>query len=795
MVQRYPYTTPAFRTLEDSLECAIRAIPPLWPLSSSVAVNPFLGQSQETLAQTAARLTRITEISVTMPRAWYREKIAAGAITKADLIAAWSDAPDMLRPATVSDLQRAITAEITSPSPLPTVAELAQTPSGKNWPALFQERFGAWAGSYFDQGQAHWPAPREQGAYPCWRAFSIHDLTPEISGLADFARHVADAPESAIAAISRAVETLGLRANGMETYFHQLLLTMGGWAQLARYEHWQAELSGRSNRTLVDFLAIALLWEEALFLRYRAQIGLAWSNTCWHQAQTISATAEIIIDSILQEALERAAQRELAQTLAHSAQDPNLPALFQAAFCIDVRSEVYRHALESLAPNVQTKGFAGFFGLPVMHYPLGSTIPESRLPVLLNPRLSSCSGAELPQFSIKARAVRAWGRFKMAAVSSFAFVEGAGHLYIAMLLRDGLGLSGRSRGLEPAPCFRPDVDVPARVEMAASVLRAMSFTSQFAPLILLLGHGASAVNNPHTNALHCGACGGHPGDVNSRLLAGILNDLDVRKGLRERGIDIPPDTLFLAGLHDTTTDHVTLFPDGAPNSHASQIAAIQTLLDSAGAIARRKRSLNIPGSGTERGMLKRSRDWSQTRPEWGLAGCQAFVAAPRSRTRGRDLHGRVFLHDYDWRQDQGFKVLELIMTAPVVVASWISLQYYGSVVAPRVFGAGNKLLHNVTGGIGIVEGNGGNLRGGLPWQSVHDGARLMHEPLRLTVCVEAPRDALTEILSRHGNLRELFDNRWLHLFALDDRGQMAWRYRGGLKWEAFNEAALNPKAA
>ena len=122
------------------------------------------------------------------------------------------------------------------------------------------------------------------------------------------------------------------------------------------------------------------------------------------------------------------------------------------------------------------------------------------------------------------------------------------------------------------------------------------------------------------------------------------------------------------------------------------------------------------------------------------------------------------------------------MTAPVVVASWISLQYYGSTVAPDTFGSGNKLLHNVIGGIGVVEGNGGTLRAGLPWQSVHDGERYAHDPLRLSVCIEAPREAMTDILRRHDGVRALFDKRWLHLFALDENGQMAWRYAGGLKW-------------
>jgi uncharacterized protein YbcC (UPF0753/DUF2309 family) len=132
------------------------------------------------------------------------------------------------------------------------------------------------------------------------------------------------------------------------------------------------------------------------------------------------------------------------------------------------------------------------------------------------------------------------------------------------------------------------------------------------------------------------------------------------------------------------------------------------------------------------------------------------------------------------------------MTAPVVVASWISLQYYGSVVAPELFGGGNKLLHNVAGGIGVVEGNGGLLRGGLPIQSVHDGERFVHEPLRLSVLIEAPREAMSEILSRHSGVRELFNNGWLHLFALDDQGRMAWRYRGDLEWEGMASTPAEP---
>ena len=185
---------------------------------------------------------------------------------------------------------------------------------------------------------------------------------------------------------------------------------------------------------------------------------------------------------------------------------------------------------------------------------------------------------------------------------------------------------------------------------------------------------------------------------------------------------------------------------------------------------------------TWRTISARAANWAETRPEWGLAGCAAFIAAPRAATAGKDLGGRAFLNSYDWTKDEGFGGLELVLTAPVVVASWISLQYYGSSVAPDVFGGGNKLIHNVVGGVGVIEGNSGRLRAGLPWQGVHDGEQLIHEPLRLSVMIEAPREAILEVLENHPNVRELFDNGWLHLFSLKD-GRVDARYRPGLKFE------------
>lgn len=783
--------------LDEAVNRALRAIPPLWPLASSVAVNPFLGQTDQDLATVSARLERVAGVAATMPRSWYLAQITGGHITQADLSAALASAPPELRPASLAELTSRAQAPRATAEALPSIASLAAQISGIDWPGLIAERFGAWAAGYFDQGQALWAAPRGRGAYAAWRSVATHDLTPEIAGLAGFATYVSEAPETASSAISRMVQRIAMPEASLETYFHQMLMTLGGWAQYARYLLWQAELGGADDPTLRDFLAIRLLWEEALFDRYGQPLADRWQEVMAAHARPVTPTADHILDAILQDAADRATQRGLAETLSRPGRPtPNSRPALQAAFCIDVRSEVFRWALESVHPEIQTLGFAGFFGVAASHRSFASDVPEHRLPVLLNPALTTRSGgpddAAADQAArFKARAKRAWGRFKLAAVSSFAFVEATGPVYATKLVCDALGHGTRTAAHaaspnDPAPRPDPSLDLATKARAAETVLRAMSLTANFAPLVLLAGHGAHVVNNPHASALHCGACGGYAGDVNARLLAALLNDPEVRAALAPRGIDIPADTLFIPALHDTTTDSVTLYTQDHPAARTRpEIRQVTSWLEAAGVIARGERALRLPRATSGASLFRRSRDWAETRPEWALAGCKAFIAAPRPRTAGKSLEGRAFLHDYDWTIDRDFEVLELILTAPVVVASWISLQYYGSTVAPGVFGGGNKLLHNVTGGIGVVEGNGGVLRGGLPWQSVHDGERFVHEPIRLSVCIEAPRDAITTILQRHTAVRALFDNRWLHLFALDDAGRIAWRYAGELQWTAM----------
>ena len=773
----------------EAAETALRSVPPQWPLAATVAVNPYLGHIGRCLAETSARLERTAGVRATMPREWYAARVADNHISGADLAEALQVGPDGLP--NVAALKAAPPRD--APARVPTVADLAATVTGTDWPGLVAERIGHFAAGIFDAGQALWAAPTSGGAWAGWRTQGHYDLTPEIAGLTGFARFVAATPHTAEDALVEMVARLGLSEDALVIYFETLLADLGGWAQLARQRQFEAELDGRDDRTLFALLTVRLVFEAALHDHCGRAIAAPWADAIARHAAPCAPTLDDRIDAALQEATERSHQRRIAALLAADATPAPItrPAL-QAAFCIDVRSEPYRRALERMDERIETLGFAGFFGLPVAHQGFASDVVEKRLPVLLNPTLATRSGPGRDDPRDRsaryvARAKRAWGRFKLAAVSSFAFVEAMGPVYVTRLLRDALRWQGKPASGDPQPTVALALD--ERVGVAARVLSAMSLTERFAPIVLIAGHGAHVTNNPHASALQCGACGGYAGDVNARLLADLLNEREVRAGLEERGIAIPPDTRFIAALHDTTTDSVTLYDleDVVPGSpHTLPIAHLRQWLDAASA---RARAARLPAASEGR-VMTRARDWAQTRPEWGLAGCAAFIAAPRYRTAGRPLEGRVFLHEYDWRRDEDFAVLELILSAPVVVASWISLQYYGSVVAPEVFGAGNKLLHNVTGGVGVVEGGGGTLRSGLPWQSVHDGARFVHEPLRLSVYIEAPREAIGRILALHPDVRALFDNRWLHLFALDDRGAVAWRYAGDLGWTPETPAAV-----
>ena len=215
------------------------------------------------------------------------------------------------------------------------------------------------------------------------------------------------------------------------------------------------------------------------------------------------------------------------------------------------------------------------------------------------------------------------------------------------------GLAGEFGTLRPHLALVDD-DPAEAAAIGHRVLTAMGLVDGFAPLVMLCGHGSHSENNPHAAGLECGACGGQTGEVNARVLAALLNNAAVRHDLASLGVHVPDGTWFLPALHDTTTDTVELFDtDLAPSSHRGRIEQLSTLLATTGQRARAERAGALGLSAIaddpmqlEQRVFERANDWSQVRPEWGLAGNAAFVIAPRWRTRHLDLGGRCFLHDY-----------------------------------------------------------------------------------------------------------------------------------------------------
>jgi uncharacterized protein YbcC (UPF0753/DUF2309 family) len=449
--------------------------------------------------------------------------------------------------------------------------------------------------------------------------------------------------------------------------------------------------------------------------------------------------------------------------------------------------------------QIQTFGFAGFFGLPIEHRIPGLGGSQARCPVFLVPPLRSSdskSGIEASEFDqlilqrVDAReSKRTWKRFKEAASSCFTFVETIGLSYGVELVKDAFGFSSKSSRDKGAPGFLDKLSTADRASLAEDILKGLGLLENFARIVLFCGHGSATKNNPYASGLDCGACGGHVGDANARLAAALLNQADVRTELSERGILIPSDTVFIGGLHNTTTDEVSLFDYEAADARLIEQLAVS--LDQAGLLCATERSARFGEAAEQSNIVSavrsRSRDWSQVRPEWALAGNAAFIVAPRIWTAEANLQSRAFLHEYSAKSDPKGTVLESIIAGPMVVGSWINLQYFGSSTDNAHFGSGHKSIHNVVGGVGVALGNEYDLRPGLPFQSVHDGEKLIHEPLRLHACIAADTKILDGILERQDHVRHLVENGWVHLIALGEDGKQWARRQSDGTWKQCAE--------
>ena len=824
-------------------------VAPYWPLTTFVAVNPLGGLTDQSFAAATEAARGWFSARTHLPLAAYRAEHARGAVTDGDLDRAIrrhrpevvSQPPIVLGGVRVDPIELVRWDLLHGP-----VADVTPSRRGDTLAVGLDDIVTGWCAAFVDEAHTPWQMPgRERGFYRAWLAVAGHDRRLAALVGDDGRARLAGLPDDPTELLDVVLRSRGVDADDRVAAIRTWILRTPGWAGFARWcDDWApADRTGPRLR-MVDLAAVRAavdhLAPEQLDLGNPITNPITDPFSAPHElvqerVDAVARTFSIedgqrgVVEALLSETSEadRAAiwlsahewnfRDRLLARLSPPGDAPSEPstsdgrAAAQLVFCIDVRSEGFRRRLEALGAY-ETYGFAGFFGVPVRWRPLGSPTAQARCPVLVSPRHEVAEVAVeddatyLSTCSATAGLHDAFHAAKGGIASPFALAESAGWFAGPVAAARTLAPSRTSLDTRSAtrrwwkrrPRTAPVIDENAGSELrtglpleertlfAEAIVTTIGM-AEFAPIVVLCGHGSRTVNNPHASSLDCGACGGAPGGASARVAAAILNDSEVRAGLLDRGISIPADTWFGAAEHDTTADTVTIFePDSMPDPTRPLVEALQRDLDAAGATHALDRAQRLPGPADR--VRDRGRDWAQVRPEWGLAGNAAFIIGPRSITADHDLRCRAFLHSYVAERDPDGVALETIMTAPLVVAQWISAQYYFSTVEPEVFGAGDKMLHNPVGGVGVVVGQSGDLAVGLPMQSVMLGEQRAHDPLRLLAVVQAPLERIEEIILRNSGLRQLVEGEWIHVVARPTEHD-AWSFRvpsGG--WEPWHLA-------
>ncbi len=750
-------------------------VPPLWPLQNVIAVNPFMGLTHLPFA------SAIHKMGLALGRA-----------------AVWP-----ANPPKTHGLSESLH-PTNQPQPPLTFAGFCDRKLATSWDTFIVDEISSFCAARFDLGLARWRADfSSQPLYTAWKQFAALDCTGRLSGFGDMRAMARSLPRNPLDFIHHVMTQLQPALEAQPLFFYASLMSVAGWAGWLRQLAWPETPDAGQHNSLIDLLAIRLAFDitllqkpaaTALVPAWRQYLALTVKDC---DAPTNPTTNDLMAtlrtqETAFQDRLFKGIQAHAANVTDVSARGAR--ATVQAVFCIDVRSEPYRRALEAVLPGVQTLGFAGFFGFAVNE--VAQTV-RKQYPVLLT---SDLYVASKPKQSQAAQALgnglaAAWKAFKGSTLSSYAFIEAAGTAFLPTLIGHSWPTNKGKIRSQNAPDLILDNPHPGlsltlqqQTRLAKGALTNMGLLKNQARLVLLCGHGSTSTCNPHATGLDCGACGGNTGEFNARLAAKVLNAPQVRTELLAAGITLPEDTWFVAGLHNTTTDVVELFDlQNTPESHSKDLQSLLQSLRQASDLTRRYRAqsmgLEARAPKLAANITRRANDWSQLRPEWGLVRNAGFVAARRDMTRGINFAAECFLHEYDHTLDSTGGVLELIMTAPLVVASWINLQYFSSTLWPDQLAAGTKTLHNIVANIGVLEGNGGDLRPGLPLESLHNGREWVHIPRRLSAIIAAPRSMVDTVIQKHQLVRDLVDNRWINLFATEDEGRNFYRYTGECTWQ------------
>ena len=778
------------QNLLNSLDEASKVIGKTWPLYTFVASNPLSGYENLPFNEAVSSGQKHFNANAFPEAKLYRQALGNGGINREVLLKLLKE-----------------NGLLESPEKYLEILESQQQVQEVNHNHDVDRIMVKWLSAFMDEGLAEWDMPfKTEGFYAAWRHLIIYDSEIGTTSLNEI-------PKTSIEALEQLLQNYS--EGDYTNIFTYHLAALPGWTGYMNHRtesnsDWQKDYP----ISLTDYLA-ARIWT--------AQKLNAFVLPKSNQDTTDNLVPKL--QYVWLKAWEESWQNQLVKTLekesiaTHPSVETTIPDA-QMVFCIDTRSELIRRHVECQG-NYETYGYAGFFGIAMDYKSLNDGIARKSCPPIVDSvytvseTVQSDKDAQFLTYEKKNDMLNFGDyflkRIKNMLPSAFGYVEGSGFFYGwsligRTLIPDLIYRRNQRKASHMESMCQPDINktikediaplgisLTEKVRIVKSAFDLMGW-KQFAPLVLFVGHGSHSANNPFSSSLDCGACAASPGRHNARMLAKLANLPEVKQVLSEiHGVEIPEDTFFIGAEHNTTTDEIVLFDSEVPDSCKRRIRNLKVNLSKAQQTATRERLGRKQNSITI--AQKKANNWGETRPEWGLAKNAGFIVGPRHLTKKTNLEGHCFLHSYDWELDIRGKALEGIMQGPMVVTQWINNHYYFSTVDNNAYGGGTKITHNITGKFGVVQGNGGDLKMGLPLQSLFQSDNeTYHQPLRLSVLIQAPVTWVMDILARNENLKTLLDNEWIYLMVMDPLQQNnILRYRKNMEWIPMTAKSVGEK--
>ena len=546
-------------------------------------------------------------------------------------------------------------------------------------------------------------------------------------------------------------------------------------------------------------------------------------------AREITAFDELERRRILHLAYERHHERLILNPLGAHRKGISTPQITrrpsaQLMCCIDEREESFRRAIEEIDSSIDTIGAAGFFGMAIDYAGIDDAAGVSLCPVVVKPAhqvREKAVDTEISTLGFRTRLRRAWALFaRNGSISSKTLIRGwfstacLGFFSIFPLLLRVLTPHAYSRfsaalnrlflptpkteltfmrqnqeSRDATTGLLDGFSTSEQADRIAAVLGPAGLHKNHARLVVVLGHGSTSLNNPYESAYCCGACGGRTGAPNARLFALIANRSEVRSELESRGIHVPADTWFLGGYHDTCSEEVEFFDSELlPETHHEDFNQVKKTIDVArqqNALERCRRFPVAANKRTSRSALRhvqeRSEHIGEPRPEYGHCTNAVAIVGRREFTRGLFLDRRAFLITYDATLDPTNQGLARVLGAVIPVCGGISLEYYFSTVDNERYGSGTKLPHNISGLVGVMNGYQGDLRTGLPVQTVE-----IHEPVRILFVVESTPERVLATIRSNPELSQFLFNQWIRMATMDPESGQLHVFRNGT-FEPFQD--------